>query len=279
MIDDEKIFINICQSDDMPEPKDIGIAELTEILQSDDANAFRVPMSIAEFRNTRDKSGNTAQVTDIVVHTNFFKKFQEIEFFKNFFLTIIFEAIDIKYNIMLNTETWIILKNRKFMGRLMQHRIENRDHKRVRDFYDDDYDKSQTSLIEEIIPLENNKLTTTSTSSSSISSSSHSATKQPEYRLILDSSTNETETADNIIGEFYLPDCNSVNEIVLNVAADRITIESRKRGYLLDDYFPYCIDPEQTIAEFDRIRKVSFLLFYLVKGYISILHIYIFICQ
>ena len=55
--EDEKIFINICQADQLPEPKDIGEQDLLKLLDSPDASQFRVPMSMGEPRVEVDKKG------------------------------------------------------------------------------------------------------------------------------------------------------------------------------------------------------------------------------
>ncbi|XP_043915173.1 PIH1 domain-containing protein 1-like [Protopterus annectens] len=45
---DDKIFINICKSDQIPSPPDISEEELIEILESDEPSSYRIPMSLGE---------------------------------------------------------------------------------------------------------------------------------------------------------------------------------------------------------------------------------------
>ena len=55
--DGEKVFINVCTSETMPAPKDISEEELAEILNSEDAMKYRVPLSLGEPHAEVDKSG------------------------------------------------------------------------------------------------------------------------------------------------------------------------------------------------------------------------------
>ena len=56
--DEAKVFINVCTSDKVPTPQEISEEELAEILNSEDAIKYRVPMSLGEPHAEVDKSGN-----------------------------------------------------------------------------------------------------------------------------------------------------------------------------------------------------------------------------
>jgi hypothetical protein len=60
--DGGKVFINICQTSELPAPDDISEDTLVKIWSSDDHSSFRVPMSIGESHEEVDK-GNLKSMT------------------------------------------------------------------------------------------------------------------------------------------------------------------------------------------------------------------------
>ncbi|XP_033932734.1 PIH1 domain-containing protein 1-like [Pseudochaenichthys georgianus] len=54
--DKQKIFVNVCQSPDVPLPPEISRDELGDLLQSEDPSGFRVPMSLGEPHTETDNS-------------------------------------------------------------------------------------------------------------------------------------------------------------------------------------------------------------------------------
>jgi hypothetical protein len=57
--DGDKMFINICQTPDVPAPEDISEETLVKIWSSDDHSSFRIPMSIGEGHVEADKGNRT----------------------------------------------------------------------------------------------------------------------------------------------------------------------------------------------------------------------------
>lgn len=55
-VDGEKVFLNLCTSEEIPQTKDVSEIELAQILNSDDPSTYRVPMSLGEGRIEKDKS-------------------------------------------------------------------------------------------------------------------------------------------------------------------------------------------------------------------------------
>jgi hypothetical protein len=53
--DGDKVFINICQTPELPAPDNISEDTLVRIWSSDDHSSFRVPMSIGEGHEEVDK--------------------------------------------------------------------------------------------------------------------------------------------------------------------------------------------------------------------------------
>lgn len=148
LTNNEKFFVNVCHSDSIPMPEDISVQQLTEILQSETPSHYKVPMSITELRTTPDKSGKDSMVCDVAIHPAFFHKIEMSMPFRDFLMTIVFEALDSKYKVKINRDTWMILKNRKCMGSLIKHRIQNRDVRQVIESYQNPTKEQKTRLNE-----------------------------------------------------------------------------------------------------------------------------------
>lgn len=271
----EKCFVNICQSDAIPAPEDISIEQLTEILASETPSTYKVPMSITELRLTPDKAGKEAVVCDVAIHPAFFRKIEAMNVFRDFLITIVFEALDTKYNMQINRESWIILKNRKCIGNLIKHRIQNRDAKAVYESYQNPTKEHQTlireldsgnalpaavpanpankkaKMITELAtdaapkPADTRLILPAKVATSSVSSEM----REPQYRLFKNRST--------LVAEFFLPDVMWQNEISLDLGRDRLVLEARRTGYLLDSFFPHNIEHNQSSAHFNNESHVS----------------------
>lgn len=270
---DEKFFINICQTDDIPPPDDISEKDLAEILNSNEPSTFRIPMSISQPRLTLDKSDNKVDVVDVAISAKFLKKCEKSLLFSDFLIACIHEAINNKYDITLNSENFIVLKNRKSIGNLISHRVENRDVKKG-------YDMLEASDPQEKIRIMNSAATTKKPLIQEISSDEKTQlvdkTKKKQLEKIGDveqikmeiSQANSALPEFNILGivkegvtkellaQFHLPKCVSVCEITLDVGEDRILLESMKRGYLFEKFFDYSFNPEKVIARFDKSNRM-----------------------
>lgn len=240
-------------------------------------------MSLTELRLTPDKSGKDAVVCDVAVHPQFFRKIEALVIFRDFLITIIFEALDAKYNIQINRDTWIILKNRKCIGTLVKHRVQNRDVQKVYESYlnptkehktlinelkSDSNEIQRSNLITEIdskttksIEKGNGSQTSTNvlfktpyatTTSKTVSANT---TRKPDYCLFKASPINGTATC--AIAEFFLPEVMAQDEITLDLSSDRLVLEARRAGYLFDSFFPFEIDFNSSTADFNNAKHVS----------------------
>uniref|UniRef100_A0A1L8DCP9 PIH1 domain-containing protein 1 n=1 Tax=Nyssomyia neivai TaxID=330878 RepID=A0A1L8DCP9_9DIPT len=258
----EKLFINICHTDDIPAPKDISEDELMKILNSNTPNSYKIPMSIGEPRNTKDKTGNDAMVCDIAINSAFFGKIEKMRLFRDFLTALVFEAVDVKYGMPCEDGSWIILKNRKCVGTLSTHRIENRDVKSVVDYYDKAGGDGK-QLIEEIDAppkgKEAKQISNKKQQEAKLRGNptklavSQANTKTPSYRIIVEPRKGDTK---KVMAEFHMPECVSAKEISLDVGEDRILVEARKRGYLIEGFLDYTLDQDATSAVFDTGRGV-----------------------
>lgn len=259
LIDNEKCFVNICQSDGIPAPEDISVDQLTEILSSDTPNAYKIPMSITELRKTNDKSGNEATVGDVAIHPSFYQKINASIVFRDFLITIVFEAFDSKYNIQINRDTWVILKNRKCMGTLVKHRVQNRDVKDVLQSYQNPT-KQHKSLIEDLDnsfepkPKPKSRALVQEIKPNSMATSNVRPVivkpRIPRYRLYL-----RSEPISHLVGYFYLPEIQSQRDIEINIARNRVVLEAT--GYAMDQFMSYDVDPTACAAQFNQQNHVS----------------------
>lgn len=208
-----KVFVNICQTDDILAPKDLNEDELMEILNSDEPNAFKIPMSISEPYSTKDKSGQEATSCDIAINTQFFSKIRDSTLFSNFLTALVFEAIDNKYQVKCEEDNWTILKNLKCMSNgksLKSHRIEDRDNEQVKQYYNIPSEKSGKRLVQVIDESDAEKLKGQANNNKHCTPKpvklgpAKGSSKKPEYRLI--KKLREDKTVEKIIGEFHLPD-------------------------------------------------------------------------
>ncbi|XP_054003186.1 PIH1 domain-containing protein 1-like [Hylaeus anthracinus] len=122
----EKVFLNICTSDKIPAPEDISDEKLVELLLEENPNYF-VPLSIGSERIEVDRGGSPCTIYDVAYNTTYFKKCENRKNFLLFTIQVTISAVSDKFNKTLNVENYVILKNRKAMGKIQQHRIENRE--------------------------------------------------------------------------------------------------------------------------------------------------------
>lgn len=223
----EKYFINICQTDEIPPPEDLSEAQLTEILNSEEPSSFRIPMSISEPRSTKDKSNNPVDAVDIAINPKFFLKIEKSLLFRDFFLALIAEALNDKHNVQIKIDKSIILNNRKFIGNLVSHRIRNNDVKTVLSSYknpskedvkklksiEETAAKGPKPLVQEINATELKALKhkteqvkqKQSTNAIRIKKEiAQGASTTPEYKL---RARVNNETVEEVQAEFYLPKC------------------------------------------------------------------------
>ncbi|XP_031845599.1 PIH1 domain containing 1 [Nomia melanderi] len=241
---DEKVFLNICTSDKIPAPEDISDAKLIEIISEEKASDFVIPLSIGTERLESDKGGSPCVTCDIVINTTYFEKCQKQKNFLIFTITVIIEGTGAKINKNLNLEEYVILKNRKVMGKLQQFRIENREPRT--------HTQTKKPLIEEIksSPKESykkkNEIKETEISSKSIDSKiDYVLLKQPLKG-----------TATNLIGLFYMPKGINSEDMEVLLNEDRIVINVDKIGLTCDLSIPYTINVASVKCLLDKYLRV-----------------------
>lgn len=258
-------------------------------------------MSISEPRTTKDKSNNSVDAVDIAINPKFFVKIEKSLLFRDFFLALIAEALNDKYNVQIKVDKAIILNNRKFIGTLVSHRVRNNDVKTVLNSYQnptkEDLEKLKSleettakgpkPLVQEI---DSNELKVLKQKTEQLKQQqtvdsvrikkeiSQAASTMPDYKL---RARIKNEEVEEVQAEFYLPKCVSTitfsrsnkylnqvlnlkvssNELTLDIGEDRILLESMKHGYLFDKFVNYRLNQEKARAIFDKTNKVIILNF------------------
>ncbi|CAG9113694.1 unnamed protein product [Plutella xylostella] len=230
--DNKKVFINICLTDAIPCPRDITNEELMQILSSEDPSSYRVPMSIGEGRTEPDKSGSPATVYDVAINPKFFKKIEKDDLFQTFFLTVVFEGLQDKYQFEIDMQNNVVLKHRKSIGTLQSHRIQIRDVKTCED-------TMKPPLIEE---LGGGDATVTAAPGSP-------AKREIVYRLRREPPTGEI---DYLLAEFKIPAAVELKDLVLEVGEDRLVLDSRGRFDVVDFFLPCSVDQDVIDAKLNR---------------------------
>ncbi|CAL8271675.1 unnamed protein product [Lota lota] len=120
--DNQKIFVNICQSTSVPPPPELSRDELVNLLQSEDPTGYRVPMSLGEPHTELDNASQSCTAYDVVISEAFFQKSLNDPLFQQFLILVSLEGLENKYNLELSRD-WKILKNRKFFGSVSEQNI------------------------------------------------------------------------------------------------------------------------------------------------------------
>lgn len=243
--DGEKIFLNICTSDKIPAPEDISDTKLIEIL-SEENPQFAVPMSIGSERLESDKGGTPCITYDIAINTVYFEKCQKNKSFLLFTISVVMDGVSNKFNKYLQTENYVILKNRKVMGKLQQHRIENRE-PRI-------HSQNQKPLIEEIkSPAKN--INGNQTKSNQLNNLSSESIVNPTSNYVLLKQPVEG-TPSHLIGLFDMPKGVTGKDVEVLLDENRIIITVDKTNLTYDLSVPYVIKVSHVKSYLDKDLRV-----------------------
>uniref|UniRef100_A0A915I3N5 PIH1 N-terminal domain-containing protein n=1 Tax=Romanomermis culicivorax TaxID=13658 RepID=A0A915I3N5_ROMCU len=121
----DKVFINICLSEDLPAPeKLINEQELASILESNDPGSYRIPISLSDPHEETDRKGQPCTAYDVILNSLFYKKrVENSDLFQTFIVVVAMDAICDKYRCQLDRHNWVKLKNKKQMGEVLQQRV------------------------------------------------------------------------------------------------------------------------------------------------------------
>ncbi|CAL7934496.1 unnamed protein product [Xylocopa violacea] len=234
----EKVFLNICTSDKIPPPDDISQQKLFEILSEENSD-FVIPMSIGSERLEPDKSGSLTFTCDVAINAAYFEKCQKNKSFLLFTISVIMDGISNKFNKNLNTEDYVILKNRKVMGKLQQHKIENRKPRT--------HMQAKKPLIEEI-------QSSTATSCEKKDKINQQENISSKNYVLLKQPLEGAPT--HLIGLFQMPKGVTSKEVEVFLDEDRILITVDRTNLTYDLSVPYIIKVANSECFLDKYLKI-----------------------
>ncbi|XP_027019859.1 PIH1 domain-containing protein 1 isoform X1 [Tachysurus fulvidraco] len=217
--DKQKVFVNICKSADVPPPPPISHDALVDLLDSDDPTGYKVPMSLGEAHAEMDNSSNSCTVYDVVINEEFFQKCQKESLFQQFVIAVSLEGLENKYKLQLNRDIKI-LKNRKFMGSLLEQNIR----------------KKSKPFIQEI---KSNEI--------------QSTVRRPQVCLVVEPPVGQVEY---LIAEVQLPGVSSVRSLLLDLGEDRLVLNTRPSLFHLDIFLPFLVNHENSGAQYNTDTQV-----------------------
>ncbi|KAG8521424.1 PIH1 domain-containing protein 1 [Galemys pyrenaicus] len=165
--------------------------------------------------------GQGCTAYDVAVNSDFYRRMQNSDFFREFVITIAREGLEDKYSLQLNPE-WRMLKNRPFMGSISQQNIRSQQRPRIQEL-GSPYAPASQSLEE--------------------------GPEKPHLSLWL-------ETPDLLLAEIGLPKLNGALGLSLEIGEHRLVVGGPQQLYHLDAYIPLRINSDESKAAFHRKRKV-----------------------
>ncbi|XP_033226199.1 PIH1 domain-containing protein 1-like isoform X2 [Belonocnema kinseyi] len=182
---------------------------------------------------------------DIAISTTYFNKCQKNKMFMIFTLDVMVEAVNNKFGKIYKSETSLLLKNRKVMGTLQQHKIEKREVRKTQ------FPKKLVQEVED--SPENSKKKPISASKNCSSIKNLNIPENPRYANNLDYIILQKPSkgqAEKLIGLFKVPTLIS-EDVSVDVGEDRIIVEVNEVNYLVDIFVPCSLDQEKVSAEMD----------------------------
>jgi len=228
-IDGHKVFINVCKIQEIPPPPPLSEAKLKEIIANEDYSTdFRVPMSLGAPRDEKDKSGAKCSAADVAINAVWFDDvmFDSIAF-TTFVVNVAMEGLCEKYGDTLNLDrqNWTILKNKKYLGNLQKHHIQQRAN----------------------TPGEHSRITELTSTDDQIQAEKTVKFSQPDYVIVKEPV--DAENPDALVATIQVPGQVTKSGLQLDIGEDRLVFSSRKN--FLDVFLPFKIDQEFTDAQFD----------------------------
>jgi len=266
----QKFFLNLCKLNEIPPPPPITAKELEDVISREDySDLWRVPMSIGAPRKEVDKSGGECLAAEIAVNRKWFEDTMlPSTTFTTFVITVAIEGLcDKNPDTRLDRQNWIILKNKKMLGdKPPQHRIQQRASagiEEVKQSNTTNFNKKENVnqkkiLIKELdagaeIVEEKSKIIKKSDPPISQVNKNVGVVKErtPKFKIVKD----PIDAPKVLLATVSLEGVRSKRELTLDIGEDRLVLEARKVGYLLDIFLPYSLDQDGTRAQFDTLQQ------------------------
>ena len=107
----QKIFLNLCSSDKVDPPAE------QHILEMNNQQGVRIPLSLSEKYEDFDVHGNICQVYDAIFNPGVLKKTEIEPMVLNFLVSILAGRIKERFKKNINTDKFVRLKNLKYKGK------------------------------------------------------------------------------------------------------------------------------------------------------------------
>lgn len=234
--DDQKVFINVCHSDELPAPPEVSDEALLKIIEAEDPSKFSIPLSLGEPHAEMDHGGKGCTAYDVIVNSKFLELTENRPVLKNFLLTVILEGLEQKFNMLLSRDCKI-LKNKKFMGLAEEQNVRR---------------KSKPSIVEcekskEYEAPKQKPLIT------ELDESNRSTAEKPLFKIIREPAEGDVQY---LVMELQLPKLTSNKLAKLEVGEDRILFHAHPDLYHLDIDIPYYVNNDDVGAQFNKDTKI-----------------------
>ena len=226
-------------------------------------------MSLGSPREEKDKSGNKCLATDVAINSVWFDdKMEKSLVFTTFVVNVAMEGLKDKYGdqVNLDRQNWNILRNKKYMGELQRHRIQQRakgskiqevtnnesGSTKIKPLIVEVERKEQKDVPPKLAPKVNDAIPKIKRND-----------REPQYKIFKDPAC--ANIPDRLRVEVWFPGVRSQKELTFHVGEDRIVLEARKAGYILDCFVPFSIRQEGCFARFETPTQKLVLILPVVK--------------
>lgn len=81
----------------------------------EELSKFTIPLVIEKLEETKDKKGNPAKVTHVIVNSTFYHEcISSSDIYKGFLIYVTIESINAKFNIKIDHSSYVILQNKHY---------------------------------------------------------------------------------------------------------------------------------------------------------------------
>lgn len=223
-------------------------------------------MSLGAPREETDKSGVKCFASDVAINGTWYEDTMDGSLaFTTFVVQVSMEGLCEKYGDQCNLDrqNWTVLKNKKYLGKLQRHHIQQRARGNKIKEIENDAGRAKIQVLQDgssaemVSAVKTKKLDSAATKKAveTISSKPSTKTKEstPKFKLIKE--PKESNDPEFLIAEVELPGVRSRREITLDLGEDRIVLEARKTGYILDIFVPFSIRQDDCGAQFHRDKQ------------------------
>ncbi|KXS18870.1 PIH1-domain-containing protein [Gonapodya prolifera JEL478] len=241
---DLKLFINLCQSPEIPAPAPLSSEEFEIAYAQEDEEKLKVPISLNELKPDVDKAGRTCIVIDACVHSSAASRCEDFREYRDFLVRLVISHVENRCGVKLSRD--YVLPKLRSKGTLRPHLVA----------------RPRRPVIEESSPSP----PATSASNASHTSSQNPTSntvrpiraklRAPTYRVTCEPPDGRPEY---MVIEIDLPGANTTASATLDLEPHRL-IFTLPPTYSLEAALPWPADTaeseEAAGAEFDRGKRV-----------------------